>query len=1002
MQNIIVVRHGQPQTLTPSEAARFAFAAGDEVFIRTADGATPAELRVSGDDLILLTAEGDIVLPYLAPLLADAKAPLYINSIPAMDHSEAQSTAAFPATVPYMAEAEDKIASALKQVESQPPASGRATQFGDLSANFTPSIADSKLTQAGLGSNQPQNLSAQISVGTMATGASNSFTSAPVFSIGTGQSLSVGTTTTTTTTADTTAPTAPSTPQLDAADDNGASNSDGVTYQSQNLTFTGNGGLAGQRVTLFNDANQNGRIDFGEQVMGNSGIVKPNGQWSIDLDLAPGTYHLRAVQADAVGNVSAASSETLVRVLADIKLSDIAKGIGGFQVYQGSNTEPVTNQSVLGIGVVGVGDINGDGLDEIAVLRSGIGDMDGKVAVIFGTTDMATVNINNLGTSGFSIVRSNPMFFWHVASGDVNGDGISDLFVSPLFEPNSYVVFGTSDTQTVDLDNLSNDGFAIVSPEATPFAYDASLTGDINGDGLADIFLAIPEASDNQGISYVVFGKTDSTAVDLGNLGGQGFAIYNDEGTGNLAGLRLSAFGDINGDGRTDLALTTNNGIAYVILGKNDSAAVHLNNLGNQGFTIYGPENEAQTTWRIRSAGDVNGDGVADMIIGAPYANDRAGTSYVVFGSSAQDDIHLDNLGSRGFAINGEAGSLAGMAVSGAGDINGDGLTDLIVGAPMADGGIGRFYVVYGKTDSAAVDLSNLGDHGFAIHGESSYTNGDSLEFLSVTAGGDINGDGLADLVVGMPGVVGLDGKAYVIFGGTSGAFAQTAVDQLGTADADTLTGSSASETIVGGLGNDLLIGRGGADVLYGGAGDDSFQINADNIAALIANQVIDGNRARIDGGNGIDTISLDGSGLHLDLTQIANVMAGNSRITSIERVDLGSGSGNSNNTLTLNIGDVLDMSGMNHFNNSKGWQDGSYNLGDALEPYHQVVVEGDASDTLELASGPGGWKNVGTVTHDSQTYNVYNNLADAEGGGAAQILVSAAVYVVLNDPAPV
>jgi hypothetical protein len=88
-----------------------------------------------------------------------------------------------------------------------------------------------------------------------------------------------------------------------------------------------------------------------------------------------------------------------------------------------------------------------------------------------------------------------------------------------------------------------------------------------------------------------------------------------------------------------------------------------------------------------------------------------------------------------------------------------------------------------------------------------------------------------------------------------------SAVDQLGSTGDDTLTGSATAETLVGNAGNDTLIGNGGADVLYGGAGDDRFVLNASNIAALAAG-VTAGQLARIDGGSGIDTITLAGSGL--------------------------------------------------------------------------------------------------------------------------------------------
>ncbi len=195
----------------------------------------------------------------------------------------------------------------------------------------------------------------------------------------------------------------------------------------------------------------------------------------------------------------------------------------------------------------------------------------------------------------------------------------------------------------------------------------------------------------------------------------------------------------------------------------------------------------------------------------------------------------------------------------------------------------------------------------------------------SVSAAGDINGDGLADLLVGAPYATGegvnpgYAGQTHVIFGGMQNA---TDVDQLGTSGADTLSGTTASETIVAGAGDDIIYGNGGADVLYSGHGDDAIIINADNITKLSAG-ITDGKYARIDGGGDIDTIKLDGSGIIFDLTTIANQGAsspdGSSRIESIEKIDI---TGSGDNTLKLSLNDVFDMSGMNVFNKRR-WLDG-------------------------------------------------------------------------------
>ncbi|MEQ9639207.1 MAG: hypothetical protein RIM84_04215 [Alphaproteobacteria bacterium] len=199
---------------------------------------------------------------------------------------------------------------------------------------------------------------------------------------------------------------------------------------------------------------------------------------------------------------------------------------------------------------------------------------------------------------------------------------------------------------------------------------------------------------------------------------------------------------------------------------------IDLNNLGDRGITIVGADPQTLLGFGYGgSPGDFNGDGIADVIIPASGANDQI---FVVFGGDTLlDGVDLGDLGAdEGLRLTGEAGSLAGRSFSSAGDVNGDGIDDILVGAEFTGGANpGAAYVVFGAetlgAGGATIDFTNLGDAGFTVAG-----NGYEGVGRNVQSVGDVNGDGFDDIAVsaianGENGAA--SGAVYVIFGSDQG-----------------------------------------------------------------------------------------------------------------------------------------------------------------------------------------------------------------------------------------
>ncbi|MBA3547431.1 MAG: FG-GAP repeat protein [Nannocystis sp.] len=580
--------------------------------------------------------------------------------------------------------------------------------------------------------------------------------------------------------------------------------------------------------------------------------------------------------------------------------------------------------------------------------------------------------------------------------GDINQDGHQDLVVSAHNAANNagriYVVFGKSAGGPISLADLEDkeNGFEITGEVMGDTAgRSISGPGDVNGDGLPDILIGAPKSAVNgksSGTSYVVFGKLDSTPVflELVAVGQGGFSIEG-EAAQQFSGQSLRGAGDVNGDGLADLVIgalgaSPNgpfSGRAYVVFGRGAGKPVHLLDIAagtGPGFVMNGAVELDFAGSAVAGAGDVNGDGLADVVIGAYGADingDTSGRSYVVFGKPSQSAIELAQVavGIGGFAIDGELEfDQAGASVAGAGDVNGDGLADVFIGAPLADPSgknSGRAYVVFGKPDTKLVKLVDVvaGSGGFAMNGQQSR----DYAGFSLDGVGDVNGDGLSDVIVGAYGANpagNASGRSYVVYGkqstdlvnltavanGGDGGFALDgeleedysgfsvagAGDVDGDGFADVIVGAFANDAKgasagrgyvvlggdysnlarkVGGLGPDNLAGTAAAELFIGGRGDDviSGQGGADIIysgAGKDTIRLLDLAYRRIDAGEGEDTVLLMGAGLKLDLSQR---LPGD--LSGVEIFDLADG----DHTLLMTRRELLALTPVSHVLTVKG-----------------------------------------------------------------------------------
>ena len=661
-------------------------------------------------------------------------------------------------------------------------------------------------------------------------------------------------------------------------------------------------------------------------------------------------------------------------------------GTNGYNITGGQQ------YSGFGTAIAGGGDFNGDGYADI-IIGAYATDVStstqtfadaGETYLLLGgpSDDMANrsvLDITPFTGAVFTGVAAGSKSGYSVDfAGDVNDDGFDDLLITALGDSSAYIVYGSS-YPIYGTYSLSSAPVKITGPST--FGYSASGAGDVNGDGRDDIIVGawdVDGAAYNAiGSAYVIFGGgTNVGTISTGSLNGaNGFRFYLDEQYNTRLGLVVSAAGDVNGDGYADVMA---------------------------GIQNY----------------DANG-------------NSSVGRAYVVFGGpSFSGTFDLAGInGSNGFFIQGiEAYDEVGYSMSELGDVNGDGIDDIIIGTSgvthSGQSGYGESYVIFGKTTgfSAQISIASLdGTNGFVIR--SPVLN--DLVCTSVSAAGDVNGDGINDIAVSAGykyagGAGGVGNEGYIIFGtdagfpalfdlstidGTNG-FAIDSGDAIpfhptiGVGDTDgdgygdvLMSGSVPGVIYSPGPGNPPIEGTTGDDPdLQGTEGDDVINGLAgnDTIDALGGDDTINGGPGAdaIDGGTGSDTASYEGSaqGVNVQL-QYGIAQGGDAAgdtLTSIENL-IGS---DHNDTLFGNPGiNVIHGRGGNDI--IKGLANADQLYGEDGDDWVYVdnpdtVATGDAgTDRLFVLGNLGVTNAVGVNGFEIATGNVGDDTFDGTGATA-------------------
>ncbi|MBM4367131.1 MAG: VCBS repeat-containing protein, partial [Deltaproteobacteria bacterium] len=464
-------------------------------------------------------------------------------------------------------------------------------------------------------------------------------------------------------------------------------------------------------------------------------------EWELEFATATRHYRYSALSAwDADGNELLAWFEvegSTIRILVDDTAATWPVMVDPLLTSATTTLNGENTSDNFGYAVEAAGDVNNDGYDDLAVGAYGYSSSTGRVYVFHGSASgvstTAATTLDGPASSAYFGAATR-------GAGDVNGDGYDDLIVGAYGYSSSagaaYVYYGSSSGITtsgaVTVSSISGAG--------TEFGRCVSGAGDVNNDGYDDVVIGADKYSTDIGRVYVLHGGAGSLDTTADTTIGGGSTSY--------FGFACDSAGDVDNDGYDDIVVgaygySSNKGRAYVFHGSSSGVS------GTATSTFTGGASSYYLGYDVAGLGDVNGDGYDDVAIGMHGYVSYTGRVRVYHGgaSGADTTVDADLTGST-------AGYYFGFGIDGAGDVDGDGYNDVIVGERLYGGNTGRAYLYTGSSSGVSTTADT------ELPGTSGSQFGRSVGGL-----GDVNGDGYGDVGVGGNTLTTSTGRAWVFHG---------------------------------------------------------------------------------------------------------------------------------------------------------------------------------------------------------------------------------------------